>query len=240
MARTLLLAGLEDIPFVEYRHGFVAEGFQVDSAYQLDHAVGMVAMNAYDAVIVFSRSAGAIHRLLDAMSASFSLTAIVLCVCPVNDDEEMALLQAGVTACRPDGVRFSELLAQIRAMLRRLSGYPKHYRIGDLGIDPVGRRASRCGIPLRLRPREFDLLLLLAESEGQTVRKEALMEQLWPARPSSANLLAAHMRNLRVKLEKGHRNRLLHTVPNQGYLLSETPPSRQRTLQETPCARTPD
>lgn len=233
MPRTLLLAGLDAVPFVEYRQGFAREGFQVDSAYRHEHAVAMMAMNDYDAVILFSRSANPIVQILEALSASLSTVPVVLCICPANMEAEMALLEAGATGCRPANIRFHELLAQIRAFLRRVSGYPRHYRIGDLGIDPIGRRASRRGIPLQLRPREFDLLLQLAESEGQIVRKETLMAQLWPARPATPNLLARHMRNLRLALETGYRTRLLHTIPNQGYMLSETPVARRSSTSRS-------
>lgn len=229
MPRSLLLAGLDAVPFVEYRQGFTREGFQVDSAYRQEHAAAMMAMNDYDAVIVFSRSTVPIVQLLEALSASLSTVPVVLCICPADVEAEETLLEAGATGCRPVNIRFNELLAQIRALLRRVSGYPRHYRIGDLGIDPIGRRASRRGIPLLLRPREFDLLLHLAESEGQIVRKETLMAQLWPKKPASANLLARHMRNLRLALETGYRTRLLHTIPNQGYVLSEAPVAHARS-----------
>ena len=227
MARTLLLVSLEKSAINDYRQGFAAEGFGVDSAYRADHAEAMAAMHNYDAIVIFSPSAASIRALVSRLWEPDWLHPVVVCVTTVEAQDEIELLGLGAAICRPCGIGFRELLAQTRALLDRVQGYPQHFRVDDLGIDPVTRRASRQGVPLALRPTEFDLLLRLAESKGELVHRESLIEALWPNGGGSANLLAAHVRNLRGALEKRRQRRLLHTVRNLGYVLCE-PPQRQR------------
>ncbi len=221
MARTLLLIGLQDTSIACHRQGFLAESYLVDSTHSGERAAGMIAMRRYDAIMIFARSVAAVTGLLATLRTPTQIQqVIVVCVDTLNADDEVALLNMGAAACRPLAIDFSELLAYTRALLRRVRGYPRDHRIADLGIDPVARRASRDGAPLRLRPIEFDILLHLAESAGRPVPKEELLLRVWPHGDGSPNLLAAHVRNLRAAVDRGRRRRLLHTVRNVGYQLA--------------------
>lgn len=224
MARTLLIIGLQDTSIAGCRQGFAAENYLVDSAHTSARAVGMLAMRRYDAVVIFAHTSAAVTELFATLrTLAQTQQVIVVCIDTLNADDEVALLKAGATACRPLAIDFDELLAHTRALLRRGRGYPRDHRIADLGIDPVARRASRDGRPLRLRPIEFDILLHLAEGAGKPVHKEELLLRVWPGGGSSPNLLAAHVRNLRASLDRGRRCRLLHTVRNIGYKLAARP-----------------
>ena len=221
MARTLLLVSLENAEMSEYQQGFIAEGFGVACTYQADHAEAMAAMHNYSAILIFSPSAEPIGELVSHLSESGWFHPVMICISTIDTRHEIDLLERGAVACRARDVSFAELLAQVRALLNRVQGYPQHYRVADLGVDPVARRASRQGIPLTLRPIEFDLLLHLAEMKGEVVSKESLIASLWPRGDGSPNRLASHVRHLRAAL-KGHRQpRLLHTVRNEGYRLCE-------------------
>lgn len=222
MARTVLLASLGDLAIDAARTGFAAEGFEVDSARSESRALAMVAMRRYDALLLFSRQADPLVDVLDALAGPTALYPVpTLCICTMGQDDEIGLLSTGASVCLRGDVQFPELLARTRAVLRRVNGYPRHYRIADLGIDPIGRRASRRGRPLALRSTEFDLLLCLAEQAGEPVATTHLIQRLWPQSSCTHNRLAVHIRNLRSALEIDPRRRLLHTVRSYGYMLAE-------------------
>lgn len=223
MPRALLLVGL-DGSVARTRQRFVGQGFEAHCAETVVDTTAMLAMHRYDALLAFGRTPAALLELLDAvhLPQSSSPRAAVLCVGTMRRDDEVALLRGGAAACLPARVSFDELLARTRALLRRANGYPRHHRVGDLGIDPVTRRASRGGVPLRLRPIEFDILLRLAEGQGQLVLKEELLRGLWPGNSGSPNVLTVHISHLRAAIDKVGPP-LLHTVRNVGYVLCEAP-----------------
>lgn len=208
MARSLLMMALQDISIAAFRQAFGTEGYWVDSAQTFERGMGMLAMRHYDAVLLFGRSAASLSGVVEQLRRHTSPQQIIIaCVALSSPDEENRVLTAGATLCRPASIATAELLAHVRALLRRAHGYPCDYRVGDLGIDPVARRASRNGKPLRLRPIEFDILLLLAEGAGKPIDRKALLSRIWPHGEGSANLLAAHMHNLRSAIDQGYRPR---------------------------------
>jgi DNA-binding response OmpR family regulator len=108
----------------------------------------------------------------------------------------------------------------LRAILLRCAGFPVHYRVGPLGIDPVARRASLSGTPIPLRSAEFDILLCLAEQANRPVRPTEIHARLWPDLSASDNRLAVHIHKLRSRIAINPRQPLLHTVRGIGYMLS--------------------
>jgi DNA-binding response OmpR family regulator len=118
---------------------------------------------------------------------------------------------------------FDELLARLRAMVRR------HYavvdpviRIGDLEVDTRARRARRDGRTVDLSGREYALLEYLAHRAGHIVSRTELWDHAYDeaAEPSS-NVLDVHISHLRKKIDDGHRRKLIHTRRGQGYVLGE-------------------
>ncbi|MBN8246835.1 MAG: response regulator transcription factor [Verrucomicrobia bacterium] len=120
---------------------------------------------------------------------------------------------------------FAELLARIRALLRRAVPDESLWRqVGDLVLDVSARRVWRAGQELTLTPREFDLLVCLARHEGQVVTRQMLSEQVWrdPVRATPLdNVMDVHLAHLRKKLDEGRRTRLIQTVRGVGFMLRE-------------------
>ncbi|MBI5364897.1 MAG: response regulator transcription factor [Planctomycetes bacterium] len=122
---------------------------------------------------------------------------------------------------------FVELLARIRALLRRgrLDQVIK-LKLADLELDLVLRRAMRGGQLLPLTVREFDLLEYLLRNQGHVVSREMLARDVWKEGDrvgSFDNVVDVHVGRLRKKLDEPFRLRLLHTVRGLGFLLSEQP-----------------
>ena len=115
-------------------------------------------------------------------------------------------LDAGADDYLVKPFRLSELLARVRAHLRRtLAGapdaVPEPLRAGDLTVDPAARRAWRGDDELELRPKEFELLALLVAEAGRAVTRERIMREVWDTDWLGATkTLDTHVGTLRTKL----------------------------------------
>jgi DNA-binding response OmpR family regulator len=123
---------------------------------------------------------------------------------------------------------FAELLARMRALLRR--GRPEatlHPRFADLELDMVSRTASRRGTPLDLTTREFELLEFLVRHGGEVVSREMLAHGVWKEKTRSEhldNVIDVYVARLRRKLDRDDMPGLLHTVRGVGLVLGEERP----------------
>jgi DNA-binding response OmpR family regulator len=117
----------------------------------------------------------------------------------------------------------SELLARIRALLRRRP--PRgtaSLQVGDLSLNPDTREVKRGERELELTNREFELLEFLMRNERLVVSRERLLDDVWGYDPTAAtNTIDVFISNLRRKLEAGGEPRLLHTKRGAGYVLKE-------------------
>jgi two-component system response regulator MprA len=116
-----------------------------------------------------------------------------------------------------------ELLARARALLRRAQPHgEKALQYADLTIDLDTREAFRGGEPLRLTPREYDLLVVFLRHPRQVLSREQLSQQVWGfAFEGESNFVDVAVKELRKKLEAGDRPRLIQTVRGVGYALRE-------------------
>ncbi len=115
-----------------------------------------------------------------------------------------------------------ELVARVHAILRRMERtlvFPgTTVRVGDVEIDPAGRRVRRDGTQVHLTPTEFDLLSWLASHQGAVCTREQLLAQVWGYRDGSgARTVDSHVRALRRKL----RTDLIRTVHGVGYAIED-------------------
>ena len=120
---------------------------------------------------------------------------------------------------------FPELLARVRALLRRSgpaqaeTGLPK---IADLELDLVRRRAFRGRQQLLLTSKEFALLALLVRRNGEILARTTIAEQVWDMNfDSDTNYVEVAVRRLRAKLDDPFTHKLLHTVRGMGYVLED-------------------
>jgi two-component system copper resistance phosphate regulon response regulator CusR len=116
---------------------------------------------------------------------------------------------------------FSELLARIRAVLRRgPQRQPETLSVGDLEIDFFSHKARRGERRLDLSPKEFALLSLLARRKGEVLSRTVIAEQVWDLNFDPAtNVVDVHVRRLRAKVDDPFPGKLIHTVRGVGYVL---------------------
>jgi two-component system KDP operon response regulator KdpE len=156
-----------------------------------------------------------------------SVPVIVLSV--VGDEaEKVAALDAGADdyVTKPFGVE--ELLARLRAALRRVEGESEPVReVGELRVDIAGREVTFAGRPVQLTPHEFTLLSLLVRNEGKLLTHKAILEEVWGhAYADESHYLHVYVSQLRRKLEPDPaRPRYILTEPGVGYRLVD--PSRR-------------
>ena len=140
-------------------------------------------------------------------------------------DDRVEGLDAGADDYVPKPFALDELLARIRALLRRsLGGVSNTIKAGDLVIDPGARTASRDGREMNLTRTEFDLLHLLALTPGIVLSRERIYNEIWGFDfATSSNSLDVYIGYLRRKTEAGGDPRIIQTIRGVGYVLRETP-----------------
>ncbi len=118
---------------------------------------------------------------------------------------------------------FKELLARVRALLRRKNGdKTAMIRVADLEINTSTRTAKRAGRQIDLTAREYALLEFLATRPGRVVTRTQIWEQLYDyAEDINSNVVDVYIGYLRKKLEEGAASRLIHTRRGMGYVLEE-------------------
>ncbi len=159
---------------------------------------------------------------------------VPICILSARDEVEdrVAGLQAGADDYLVKPFAVEELVARLRALLRRrpaaappasaapAAAAPPPVTVGDLTVDLAGRRATRGERPLELTRREFELLAELARQRGVVLSREHLLESVWGYDfPTDGNVVDVFVSYLRRKLEAGGEPRLVHTVRGVGFVL---------------------
>jgi len=137
-------------------------------------------------------------------------------------EEKVAGLDAGADDYLTKPFELDELLARIRALLRRRAAPPKEVvRLGDLMLDRTARRAQRGAVELALTPKEFALLEYFLLHTDVALSRERIAEHVWDSTyEARSNVIDVIVGRLRRKLEADGRERLLHAVPGVGWMLS--------------------
>lgn len=117
---------------------------------------------------------------------------------------------------------FGELLARIRALSRRPQQSNKILTVGDLSLDTTNYQIKRGSREIRLSNREYSLLECLVRHHGQTLSKDQLIQYVWSYESDIlSNTVEVYIRNLRQKIDKPFKKKLIQTIRGFGYKLSE-------------------
>jgi two-component system, OmpR family, KDP operon response regulator KdpE len=143
------------------------------------------------------------------------------------DDDKIAALDLGADDYLTKPFSTGELLARVRALLRRTAGLDAtvaEVTSGDLHIDFAKREVTVKGEPVRLTRIEFDILAMLARNAGRVVTSRQLMESVWsPQYVGDTQTLRVHVSHLRHKIEtRGDVSRYILTEPGVGFRFADT------------------
>jgi two-component system response regulator MprA len=146
--------------------------------------------------------------------------AIIMLTARDDVDDKVNALGLGADDYVPKPFSFEELVARIRAVLRRHTGSDEPLTYGDLQLNQTTHEVSRDGQPIELTTREYDLLFLLMRHPRQVLTRTQILEQVWGYNAElETNALEVHMGHLRQKLEMSGRVRIIQTIRGVGYVL---------------------
>ncbi|MGW3999385.1 response regulator transcription factor [Amycolatopsis sp. NPDC004772] len=163
------------------------------------------------------------------LRAAGNLVPVLMLTARGDVTARVAGLDAGADDYLAKPFSLQELLARVRALLRRaryeaVPEAPADLRFGDLALNPATREVVRAGRPVRLTRTEFAILELFLRHPRQVLTRTVLFEHVWGFDfGNSSNSLDVYLGYLRKKLEAEGAARLLHTVRGVGYVLREDP-----------------
>lgn len=206
------------------RRGFIYEGYDVDVAHDGETGLKLARDHVPDVVILdlMLPDIDGLEVLRRLRAAGDTPVLILTAKDAVNDRVEGLERGADDYVVKP--FHFEELLARVRALLRRTQpqSEPEVLRFADLELDTGTRRANRDGRTIDLTPKEYDLLELFMHHPRQVLPRERIYERVWGYDfGGESNLLDVYVRYLRNKLEAEGESRLIHTVRGVGYVLRE-------------------
>ena len=151
-----------------------------------------------------------------------SNTPIIILTAKDSINDKVEGLDAGADDYLVKPFSIEELLARVRAHLRRVNpAVTGEVRVADLVMNLDGREVFRGGRRVELSAKEFELLELLARNPGKVFSRFEIEEKVWPEYTGGSNVVDVYIGYLRRKLEEGGERRLIHTVRGVGYVLRE-------------------
>ena len=210
------------------RTGLRAAGYDVQTAETAEAALAAAALQPPEAVILDLVLPDATGTEVCRELRTWSSAPVIVLSAVGEERQKVAALDAGADDYVTKPVGIDELLARLRAVLRRAtpSGEPL-VTVGDLEIDLEKQELRVGGRPVHLTPHQFDLMRVFARNVGKLLTHRMLIREVWgPGYGGDSNLLRVHVAQLRRKIERDRaRPRYLLTEPGAGYRLVD-PASR--------------
>ena len=215
---------VEDDPRVSsfIHRGLREEQYTVDVAPDGEQALFLAETNAYDLIILdlmIPKKSGL--DVLSTLRAGHVKTAVLILTAKDELTDKVAGLNAGADDYLTKPFQFEELLARVRALLRRRGEVvPTILKIADLEMDTLHHVVTRAGQSVSLTSREYRLLEYFLRHPKQVVTRSLLAEQVWEQDfDTFSNVIDVHVARLRKKIDEGFSVKLLHTVRGTGYKL---------------------
>lgn len=207
--------------------GLREEGYAVDVANHGEDGLLKAKVHDYDLLLLDVMLPGRTGlETVRELRAKESMVPILLLSAKDSREDVIMGLDAGADDYLTKPFALDELLARIRALLRRGGAMrPDRLLYDDVEVDRLAHRATRRGVRLDLTPREFQLLEFMILNAERVVRRTELLEKVWDLHfDPMSNVVDVHVGNLRRKLRESGDRELLHTVRGVGYVFHQQAP----------------
>jgi two-component system response regulator MprA len=205
------------------RRGLTFEGYGVDTAADGVEALSKIKAKAPDLVLLDVMMPGIDGTEVSKRLRQVSDIPILMLTAKDTVADRVAGLDSGADDYLVKPFAFDELLARVRALLRRSRPAEKEVlNFSDLTLDTSSREVRRGGEVVELSPQEFSLLELFMRNPGQVLKREQIYEKVWGYDfEGESNVIEVYVRYLRAKLETEGGLKYIHTVRGVGYVLKE-------------------
>jgi heavy metal response regulator len=204
--------------------GLREEGYSCDLASDGEQALAQAVVESYDLIVLDvmlpKRDGLAVTQALRDQGAK---TPILLLSARHDTSVKVRGLDAGADDYLTKPFAFEELVARIRALLRRGTIVNEPIlRLDDLSLDPATREVTRAGVLISLTVKEHALLEYLLRNKRRILTRTSIIEHVWDIHfDSDTNLVDVYIRYLRRKVDEPFDGKLIHTVRGVGYVLKE-------------------
>jgi two-component system copper resistance phosphate regulon response regulator CusR len=210
---------------------FVARGlreqsYAVDTASDGGEALYLAAINQYDVVVLdLMLPVKDGYEVCRELRAAGFKRPILMLTARGTVEDRVTGLDTGADDYLTKPFDFKELLARLRALLRRSPDLrPPVARVADLTVDTASHAVERGGEPVSLTAKEYALLEYLVMNEGRVVSREQIAEHVWDESfDPFSNVIDVYVKRLRAKLDTSRDPRLIHTRRGEGYILTAEP-----------------
>lgn len=198
------------------------EHYTVDSCFSGDEALDFLRCAEYDGVVLDIMLPGITGiGVLKEMRQSGDKTPVLLLTALGTVEDRVAGLDAGADDYLVKPFDFDELMARIRAMVRRGGERASSVMVsGDLTLDSSSRHVERAGKEISLTAKEFDILEYLMQNEGRVLSRDKLSNHIWNYDyDGGSNVIDVYVYHLRRKIDDGFEQKKIITVKGAGYMV---------------------
>jgi heavy metal response regulator len=206
------------------KKGLTEEHYAVDVAYDGEVGAYRAQANNYDLIIldIMLPKKDGIEVCRELRNKNI-IAPIIMLTAKDTIEDKIEGLDEGADDYLTKPFSFEELLARVRALLRRTQKYKtKTLKVADLELDPVTRKVTRAGKNITLTGKEYALLEYLMRNKERVLTETMITEHVWDMNfDPLTNVVNVYIHHLRQKIDKDFDKKLIHTIRGAGYVMKE-------------------